>query len=51
MADTFTCEQCGLSFVKAWTDKEAEAEALAEYGDLEDMAIICDNCWRKMGFS
>jgi len=51
MGDMFTCENCNGTFEKAWTDKEAEAEAIKEYGNLDDMAMVCDDCWKAMGFS
>ena len=51
--DTFTCKACGETFDKGRT----EEEALAELGTLfpgvsvEDTDIVCDDCWRAMGFS
>ena len=50
MAETFTCEYCKETFDNAWSEEEAKAEALEAFGTLEDMAVICDPCWKKMGF-
>jgi hypothetical protein len=46
MADTFTCDGCGGTFPKAWTDEEAEAEAREVWGAMpEDASVICDDCF------
>lgn len=43
----FTCAQCGGTFEKGWTDEEAAAEAQANFSatELEDTAMICDDCY------
>lgn len=44
----FTCENCGGRFLRGWTDEEANAEAVANFGALpapEDQALICDDCY------
>lgn len=50
---SFTCARCGGTFDKGWTDEEAAAEA----NDLfpaavneHPLAVICDDCWKAMGF-
>jgi 5-methylcytosine-specific restriction endonuclease McrA len=45
----FTCEHCGGTFLTAWSDEDAMADALAkrtvEPGDPEeDLAVICSDC-------
>jgi hypothetical protein len=40
----FTCECCGGTFPKAWTDEEAQAEAAAS-GFVDDLVVICDDCF------
>lgn len=53
MTGTFTCAACGGTFPKAWSEAEAEAEAVAVWG-VEDamtadgMAIVCDDCYREL---
>lgn len=48
MADTYTCEGCGGTFPKGWTDEEAEAEYEKLYGKPmgEARGILCDHCDR-----
>ena len=51
--DTYICECCGGVFEKERTDEEANAEAEDVFGvknasEQEDMAIICDDCYKKM---
>lgn len=46
--NTFTCAVCGGTFPKAWTDEEAEEEAVrAGFGDVpaEERALVCDVCY------
>ena len=55
---TFTCEACGGTFVEAWTEAEADADAekrwgvqdaSAKVGPADDqMAIVCEDCLRAM---
>ena len=49
---TFTCEQCGGTFPKAWTDEEQAAEYAelfpAEKAAGEETAVVCDDCWREI---
>lgn len=54
MADTFTCESCGAVYEKGWTDEEAAKECEEIFhvrnpkGQLESMAVVCDDCFRLM---
>lgn len=50
MSDTFTCESCGRTFTKGWSDEESAAEAAGAFTDaeLEDPAVVCDGCWDRM---
>lgn len=52
MGDTYRCAACGEEYEKGWTDEEAaaEAETLFTAEERQDMAVVCDDCWRKMGF-
>jgi ribosomal protein L37AE/L43A len=48
--DVFTCEQCGRTFTKGWSDDEADAEALRTQGvrrGAPGTALVCDDCYRK----
>lgn len=45
--ETFTCQQCGDTFEKAWSDADAAAEALELWGpDPQAMVLLCDDCFR-----
>lgn len=52
MNATFTCDACGGTFPKAWSDDEAAAEASERYTEqeLQSAGVICDDCWRAAGF-
>ena len=51
MSDTFKCAQCGGTFKKSWTDKEADDEALVLFGsDIIDPVLVCHECWLLLGF-
>jgi hypothetical protein len=46
---TYICELCGGSFLKGWSDKDAEQEAKNNFGLPQDsMAIVCDDCFKKI---
>lgn len=48
LGDPFTCDNCGGTFNKAWSDEEAtaEAEGLFPAEDLEEgMGVVCDDCF------
>lgn len=47
----YTCEDCGGTFNEGWTDEEAHAEALRNFGrDGRDpsMAKVCDDCFKRI---
>jgi hypothetical protein len=51
--ETFTCESCGETFPKGWSDEEAaaEAEELFPGMDLSDpaeAAVVCDACYQHL---
>jgi len=50
MSDTYTCAACDGVFSFDWTEEEALAEKEKNWGDMpiEDMAIVCDDCYREM---
>lgn len=50
MRDTYKCSACGGTFEKGWSDEEAKKE-LADKFDVpvEECAIVCDDCYKKMG--
>lgn len=46
MSDTFTCEVCGETYEKGWTDEEAIAEQLEVFGTTsEDDGVACEDCY------
>ncbi len=52
--ETFTCAACHERFDSTWTDEEAAAEGLERFGaDLfvEGAALVCDDCYRRLGFA
>ncbi len=51
MKNEYTCEACGNTYEKEWTDEEADDEAFKLHGKTSksaDMAIVCDDCFNKM---
>lgn len=50
MIETFTCARCHGTFPKGWTDEEAAAESLVEWGSIpdEEQAVICDVCYQEL---
>jgi hypothetical protein len=49
--DEFFCHGCKEVFTKAWTDEEARAEALRDFGPsalTEEVATLCEDCYRLM---
>ena len=52
-AETFTCDNCGETREKGWSDEEAAAEAAELYPgmDLTDRAeagVVCDACYQHI---
>jgi DNA-directed RNA polymerase subunit RPC12/RpoP len=50
MSNTYTCAACSGVFDKGWSDEEALAEKEENWGDMsmDDMEVVCDDCYRKM---
>jgi hypothetical protein len=48
----YTCAICNGTFNMGWSDDEAIAELKEEFPgvDIEDCSIVCDNCYKRMGF-
>jgi hypothetical protein len=49
MSETYTCAACGETYEKEWSDEEARDEAEAIWGaeELEDVVVICDDCFKR----
>lgn len=48
---TYRCENCGGEFESGWSDDEAQAESVENFGQRGDdpgMAIVCDDCFRDV---
>jgi DNA-directed RNA polymerase subunit RPC12/RpoP len=50
MGRTYTCAQCGKTFVSEWSDEDAQAEAAANFSseELADTAVVCDACYELL---
>jgi len=51
--ETFTCEACGKTFPKGWSDAEADAEAQELFpgidaGDPAEAGTVCDDCFQRI---
>ena len=49
--ETFTCENCGGTFPKVWSDEEAAAEAEELFPGLNvsdpgEAGLVCDGCFQ-----
>lgn len=53
MAETYKCAACGGVFEKGRSDEEAldEKDRLWPDFNLRDCSIVCDDCFKSMGFS
>ncbi len=54
IGDEYKCSACGETYLCEWDDDEVWEEAGDNgFGDIPklDMAIICDDCYKSMGFS
>lgn len=51
--EQFNCVMCKQTFNKAWSDEEAEAEVKEVFGPipLEECDVVCDDCYKKLGFT
>jgi len=51
-ADTYVCEACGETYRRDpdWTDADARAELARDFPSSmgEDLAILCDDCYRAL---
>jgi hypothetical protein len=47
--ESYTCAACG-GRSKSRPDEEALAEAHELFGDMpkEELAVVCNDCWRKL---
>ena len=53
MTETFTCDSCGETFPKGWSDEEAAAEAEElfpgmDLTDPDEAGIVCDGCYQHI---
>jgi len=48
--DEYQCAECKGVFEKGWSDDEALAESDSKFPTvaLEDMAVVCDDCFNQM---
>ncbi len=47
----FRCAACNQIFEKGWTDEEARQEEAELFGqNNDDSMLVCDPCYRKMGY-
>ncbi len=44
----YRCACCGEVYEKGRSDEEAMEECEEIFGDTNDVAIVCDDCWRVM---
>ena len=53
MSNTYKCAVCGEVHEKSWSDEEAAAELAENFPGFEpdDCGIVCDDCYKKMGFA
>lgn len=52
MADEYTCAICDNTYDKTWSDEESMAEMEQIFGQvpMEECNVVCDDCYKKMGF-
>ncbi len=49
--EPYTCAYCKGVFDKGWTDEEALAELADEFAvSVECCDVVCDDCYKRMGF-
>jgi hypothetical protein len=48
----FTCVVCRKTFTEGWSEEEAMAELAKNFPDvpLSECEILCEDCYRAMGF-
>lgn len=45
----FTCDACGITYkIEPGWDAEVEAAEAFTPEELEDQAVVCDDCWHAM---
>jgi hypothetical protein len=51
MSDEYTCAICGGTFKKGWSEEEALAEKDVLFAGvpIDECAVVCDPCWKRMG--
>lgn len=49
----YKCAACGNVYEKGWAVEKALAEKddLFDHHPIEDCAVVCDGCFKKMGFA
>lgn len=47
----YRCDACGGVFDFGWSDEEAKAEQEANGWSGIDCGIVCDDCFKAMGFA
>jgi hypothetical protein len=48
---TYTCAVCKGTFQSGWTEEEAKAECIKDFGALppeEHRAVLCEDCYQKV---
>ena len=46
-SNTFKCEACGVVYTKIKSDEEAKKDSEAIFGSFEDVAVVCDDCFKR----
>jgi len=52
-SETFTCESCGRTLPKGWSDEEAAAEAQELFPGIDpddpaEAGTVCDDCFHRI---
>lgn len=47
--EEYTCEMCGETYIKGWSNEEAKAEAEENFPgmDLTDSGLVCNDCYNE----
>ena len=53
MSNQYICALCKRTFDKGWSDEEAKTELNENFPGFEtdDCDLVCDDCYKKMGFA
>jgi len=48
--ETYTCECCGVTFEKGWSDEQMKIEFIENFPNTsdDDAAVVCDTCYKKI---